>query len=79
MQLFQQLLEPLQFRCHNLFGRGKGIPHCVGYNGGLIQNNLIILERGKKLQRKSKSGHISFVQSHEHLETQKKYAFFLSQ
>ena len=69
-----------------MFGRGKGIPHCVACNGGgLIQNDLIILERererererGNRLQHKSKSGLISFVQNHKQLKIQKNMHFLL--
>ena len=35
-----------------MFGRGKGIPHCVACNGGgLIQNDLIILEREREREQ----------------------------
>ena len=53
--------------------------------GGLIQNDLIILERERerererenRLQHKSKSGLISFVQKHKQLKIQKNMHFLL--
>ena len=83
MQFIQLLLEMLEFRCHYLFGRGKGIPHCVACNGGgLIQNDLIILEREREREREQVATQVK-IRSYiicskpQTIKNTEKYAFLI--